>query len=279
MHTPSRRGFLSLGVVTWLAGCARALGIPSSEREPITRLRRVVTGRNPAGKAILVHNGVSPRIVTTETLPGLALVEVWATDATPTLPVAPVDLITTMTSFVPGPGGTRFRIVQFPGVSTRAFDQEAFRREYLAKAPGLAEAMEAQDSGMHTTDSVDYGVVISGEITLELDDGATVRLKQGDCVVQNGTRHAWRNSTTAHASSGSTHLFVWAWDIDARSDDILAVVDVDRKIGDLRAQRDADRPVRSPHRVTTGVARSATNRGSVRSGAQLGSTRSHAGDA
>ena len=98
-----------------------------------------------------------------------------------------------MASFVPGPGGTRFRIVQFPGASTRAFDREAFRREYLVKAPGLAEAMEVQDSGMHTTDSVDYGVVISGEIILELDDGATVSLKQGDCVVQNGTRHAWRN--------------------------------------------------------------------------------------
>ena len=101
-----------------------------------------------------------------------------------------------MQSFVPGAGGTRFRIVQFPGASTRAFYQEAFRREYLVKAPGLAEAMERQDSEMHTTDSVDYGVVLSGEITLELDDGATVRLKQGDCVVQNGTRHAWRNSTT-----------------------------------------------------------------------------------
>jgi mannose-6-phosphate isomerase-like protein (cupin superfamily) len=160
-------------------------------------LRRVVTGKNRIGKAIIVQNGVSPRVVTTETLPGLALIEVWATDEIPTLSVVPADLTTTMKSFVPGPGGTRFRVVQFPGASTRAFDQEAFRREYLVKAPGLAEAMELQDSGMHTTDSVDYGVVISGEITLELDDGATVSLKQGDCVVQNGTRHAWRNSSTA----------------------------------------------------------------------------------
>jgi len=196
MHTSTRRSFLGLGVMTWLAGCARALGVPSGQSESITGLRRVVTGRNREGKSTIVQNGVSPRVVTTETLPGLALVEVWATEATPAMPVAPVDIITTMKSFVPGPGGTRFRIVQFPGVSTRAFDHEAFRREYLAKAPGLAEAMEAQDSGMHTTDSVDYGVVISGEITLELDDGAMVSLKQGDCVVQNGTRHAWRNSTT-----------------------------------------------------------------------------------
>jgi mannose-6-phosphate isomerase-like protein (cupin superfamily) len=195
-QTRTRRNFLGAGVLTSLAACARPFAVSLAGSESITKLRRVVTGRNRAGKGIITHNGISPRVVTTETLPGLALVEVWATDSIPTVPVAPVDPTTTMKSFVPGPGGTRFRIVQFPGASTRAFDQEAFRREYLVKAPGLAEAMEQQDSGMHTTDSVDYGVVISGEITLELDDGATVRLKQGDCVVQNGTRHAWRNSST-----------------------------------------------------------------------------------
>jgi mannose-6-phosphate isomerase-like protein (cupin superfamily) len=195
MQPRTRRSFLGVSVLTTLAACARSLGVSLTRSDSITELRRVVTG-NRAGRAIIIQNGVSPRVVTTETLPGLALVEVWATDEIPTLPVAPVDLTTTMKSFVPGPGGTRFRIVQFPGASTRAFDQEAFRREYLVKAPGLAEAMERQDSGMHTTDSVDYGVVISGEITLELDDGVTVSLKQGDCVVQNGTRHAWRNRNT-----------------------------------------------------------------------------------
>jgi len=188
---------LGAGVLTSLAACARSVGVSVTRSESIAELRRVVTGKTRGGKAIIVQNGVSPRVVTTETLPGLTLVEVWATDKPPTLPVAPVDLTMTMKSFVPGPGGTRFRIVQFPGASTRAFDQEAFRREYLVKAPGLAEAMELQDSGMHTTDSVDYGVVISGEITLEVDDGASVRLKRGDCVVQNGTRHAWRNSNVA----------------------------------------------------------------------------------
>jgi mannose-6-phosphate isomerase-like protein (cupin superfamily) len=193
----TRRSFLGAALLTAVAGCARSLGAPLARSQSITKLRRVVTGRNRAGKAIIVQNGVAPRVVTTETLPGLALVEVWATEKIPTLPVAPVDLTTTMKSFVPGPGGTRFRIVQFPGASTRAFDQEAFRREYRVKAPGLAEAMELQDSGMHTTDSIDYGVVISGEIALELDDGAMVHLKPGDCVVQNGTRHAWRNSNTA----------------------------------------------------------------------------------
>ena len=46
---------------------------------------------------------------------------------------------------------------------------------------------------MHTTDTVDYGVVVRGEMTLELDDGKIIYLRQGDCVVQNGTRHRWRN--------------------------------------------------------------------------------------
>jgi len=47
--------------------------------------------------------------------------------------------------------------------------------------------------GMHTTDTVDFDVVLSGEIYLELDDGSEVLLKAGDCVIQNGTRHAWQN--------------------------------------------------------------------------------------
>ena len=47
--------------------------------------------------------------------------------------------------------------------------------------------------GMHTTDTVDYCIVVRGEMTLELDDGEKVHLRQGDCVAQNGARHRWRN--------------------------------------------------------------------------------------
>ncbi len=120
-QTRTRRSFLGLGVLASLTACARPFGISLAQSESITKLRRVVTGKNQAGKAVIVENGVSPRVVTTETLPGLALVEVWATETTPTLPVAPVDLTTTMKSFVPGPGGTRFRIVQFPGGTRHAW--------------------------------------------------------------------------------------------------------------------------------------------------------------
>ena len=60
-------------------------------------------------------------------------------------------------------------------------------------SPGIAEHFEPGNPGMHTTDSVDYVVVLAGEVWLELDDGARTRLGPGDTVVQNGTRHAWRN--------------------------------------------------------------------------------------
>ena len=56
-----------------------------------------------------------------------------------------------------------------------------------------------ENIGMHTTDTVDYEFVISGEVVLELDDGAEVTLRPGDTVVQNGTRHAWRNRTSEPA--------------------------------------------------------------------------------
>jgi len=73
------------------------------------------------------------------------------------------------------------------------FDPAAFGAEFAQNAPGLAERFEMENPGMHTTDSIDYDVVLEGEIVLELDDGKEVTLRPHDVVVQNGTRHAWRN--------------------------------------------------------------------------------------
>jgi len=69
--------------------------------------------------------------------------------------------------------------------------------EMETKLPGLAAVMEPDHPGMHRTDTVDFIVITSGEVWLELDDGAEVRLQAGDCVVQNGSRHAWRNKSNA----------------------------------------------------------------------------------
>lgn len=160
------------------------------------KARRVVTGFDSQGKSVFVSDGAPQRTVTTDSLPDLALAEMWATETTPELPLGAGDPTLSMTNFLPSPGGSRFRLCKFPGLSDRPFDAKAFRAEYARKAPGLAHSMEDEDVSMHTTDTIDYGIVMSGAITLELDDGATVDLKQGDCLVQNGTRHAWRNKST-----------------------------------------------------------------------------------
>jgi mannose-6-phosphate isomerase-like protein (cupin superfamily) len=72
-------------------------------------------------------------------------------------------------------------------------DIAAALAEFEERLPGMAEHLEPDDPGMHTTDTVDFDYVVSGEVYLELDDGAEVLLKPGDCVVQNGTRHRWNN--------------------------------------------------------------------------------------
>src|SRR5207248_3777813 len=164
-------------------------------------MRRVVTGHS-GGKSVFLSDGPPPRVVTFGEIADLEFNEIWATEVVPALPAGSADPTASAASFAPPPGGTRFRIVQFPPDVLLAESllipggAEAFAEEEQEKLPGFVEAMEPGDPGMHTTDTIDYAVVLSGEITLELDDGATVHLRPGDCVVQQGTRHAWRNHTS-----------------------------------------------------------------------------------
>jgi len=162
-------------------------------------MRRIVTGHSVEGQSIFVSDGEPPRAIQLNNLPGLEHVEIWATPNIPSNPADENDPTPTLLSLVPAPGETRFRIVRFPSTLevTRAveagMDQEALAKEYLQKAPGLAEAHESNGSGMHRTNTVDYGIVLSGQIWLELDNGVKKKLQPGDFVIQNGTRHAWRN--------------------------------------------------------------------------------------
>jgi mannose-6-phosphate isomerase-like protein (cupin superfamily) len=100
-------------------------------------------------------------------------------------------------SYFPGVGGFRFGLFTIPPSDGRGLppdlDLQAALAELEQVLPGLAQHMEPDAPGMHTTATVDFEVVLSGAVALELDDGATVRLEPGDTVVQNGTRHRWAN--------------------------------------------------------------------------------------
>lgn len=157
-------------------------------------MRRIVTGHSTDGRSVFLSHGEPSRIVALKNRPGFKMTEIWMTEGIPEIPAGNSDPTVDMNLFTPDPGGTRFRIVRFPpACEYNETDPEAVRKEYIAKAPGLGDSLEPENPGMHTTDTVDYGIVISGEIWLELDDGEEVHLRSGDCVVQNGTRHAWRN--------------------------------------------------------------------------------------
>jgi mannose-6-phosphate isomerase-like protein (cupin superfamily) len=169
-------------------------------------MKRVVTGRDPSGKSVFVIEGPPAKGAAMRGVPTFRIDLVWGTEGVPTLPPAAGDPTTAGQRFFPGPGGTRFVVVTFPpnahveAAAARGDDVAAAEQEFNASFPGLAEAMEGpQAPGMHTTHTVDYGVVVSGEMHLELDDGKQVLLRPGDCVVQNGTRHAWRNLSDREA--------------------------------------------------------------------------------
>ena len=126
--------------------------------------RRVVTGHDARGVSVFASDGP---VAATRNAPGGAyFYEIWSTDTMP-VPIAATgpDPALTALTVPPAPHGTKIRINEIP--------------------PGAV-------SPVHRTQTVDYGIVLSGEVTLVLDDSETV-LRSGDVVVQRGTNHRWEN--------------------------------------------------------------------------------------
>ena len=129
--------------------------------------RRVVTGHDEQGNSVFVLDGPPPIVRTAPD--GAYFFELWNTDAVPA-PIAPTEPEPTERDLTvpPAPGGTKIRINEFP--------------------PGVV-------SPTHRTQTVDYGIVLEGEVVLVLDDEQERILKAGDVVVQRGTDHRWENRT------------------------------------------------------------------------------------
>jgi mannose-6-phosphate isomerase-like protein (cupin superfamily) len=161
--------------------------------------RRVVTGHDADGKAVFASDQrVAPFVPSFSPLSSFHLL--WNGDEAPHFPddgsrPAP-------TTYFPEVGGFRFGFFTLPPDGTpmpEGVDVMAGLEEMRAALPGMLDHMEAEP-GMHTTATIDFEVVLSGTVTLELDDGAMVTLLPGDTVVQNGTRHRWGNPGTEPAT-------------------------------------------------------------------------------
>lgn len=157
-------------------------------------VRRVVTGK-VGGKSKIISDGGTRRAKAFKNIPGQSAALIWATSGTPSAPVDGTDVVNEKTNYVPQRAGeTRLMIVEFaPDSVMMKIDPGAAFGEFAEHVPDLAAAMEPDSPGMHTTQTIDYGIVLDGEVWLELDDGKQVHLKPHDIIIQNGTRHAWRN--------------------------------------------------------------------------------------
>jgi mannose-6-phosphate isomerase-like protein (cupin superfamily) len=161
--------------------------------------RRVVTGHDAQGKAVFVSDQTVPS-VTLASSPGLEFSQLWGADGPSHYPDAGAP--PRYNTYFPPVGGFRFSIFTVPPGAPPtgdAPDGAALVAELEQKLPGLVQYLEAEEPGMHTTPTTDFEVVLSGHVILELDHGASVRLGPGDTVVQNGTRHRWRNDGTVPA--------------------------------------------------------------------------------
>jgi mannose-6-phosphate isomerase-like protein (cupin superfamily) len=163
---------------------------------PLPAIHRVVTGHDAQGNAIISSDGPLTVVTELKALPGVVFHEVWSTGATP----APIDNGADPTlgpiTLPPPKNGTRIRFVDIP-----PDDSELLARSAEEVRAGFSEIGDAGASTvhkgaphplMHRTQSVDYGIVIEGEITLVVDSGE-VTVRPGSVVIQRGTNHAWAN--------------------------------------------------------------------------------------
>jgi len=160
-------------------------------------VRRIVTGHNAEGKSIVFSDGPSPHVLENPTQQGRGLTDLWRTNATPASNSGDDDAADTQVTLAPPAAGSVFRFFQ---IRPAAWDAdittgERARRdaENFAKmgATGAHDSASAQP-GMHKTDTVDYIILLSGQVNLILDDGE-VEMEPMDVVIQRGTNHAWVN--------------------------------------------------------------------------------------
>ena len=165
-------------------------------------MRRIVMGHDAAGEArVLSDTDVAP--VTVAMLPGAEIHRMWELDDVPKLP--PVDLGEGVQhTFFPPTAGVRFGFLTFPpglsyvppaGTPPEALAAAAAEAE--EKLPGMAATFDPERPGTHTTRTVDYIVALSGEGLMTVHDDLEVRLRAGDCLIQNGTPHGWFNDSDA----------------------------------------------------------------------------------
>jgi mannose-6-phosphate isomerase-like protein (cupin superfamily) len=154
----------------------------------VWKVRRVVTGHDGNGKSKFLSDGLATNIKEMASMPGLALTDLWET-AQPASNAGDADAAARPVRLEPPAGGTILRIVEFPPDAAWRNSADA-RAAFESIGAGHAKDAHSADPMMHKTATVDYIIVLKGEIFAIMDGGETL-LKPGDVLVQRGTNHSW----------------------------------------------------------------------------------------
>jgi quercetin dioxygenase-like cupin family protein len=160
---------------------------------PLPPVRRIVTALDNDGRSFFAEDGTSPAIYTVPERPGYCVQNLWQTSEERPYIMEP-DTVAAVRGTAPPPHGTVMRTIDIP---PEAKDPEERRR--LAEATFRAifsdlsrPPAQSIHPAYHTTDSIDYAIVLEGEIYALMDGGETL-MRAGDVLIQRGTPHAWAN--------------------------------------------------------------------------------------
>jgi mannose-6-phosphate isomerase-like protein (cupin superfamily) len=159
------------------------------------KIRRVVTGHDENGVAKVIMDGDAECILSRPNRPGVTLTNLWQADRTPAQMERHDDPVEGPLVLHPPKNGSVFRIVQFDPEDPEVLKNLDGAAAFAEMGAGANVVQGARHPFMHRTDSLDYAVILTGEIYMMMDEDE-VLLKAGDTVVQQGTNHAWSNRGT-----------------------------------------------------------------------------------
>ena len=155
----------------------------------IWRVRRVLTGHDADGKSIILSDGLAPNVKEMASMPGLALTDLWETTGAPANNDGHTDAAARPVHLEPPKNGTILRVVEFPPDAQWRSSANA-RAGFKSIGAAHTTDKHSADPMMHKTSTVDYAIVLKGEINAVMEKAET-HLKAGDILVQRGTNHSW----------------------------------------------------------------------------------------
>ena len=167
--------------------------------EHLPPIRRIVTADDAKGNSRIAEDAPATSVRNVAARPGYRAVNVWRTEQTPAK-IGSSDSTSSHQGILPPKGGTILRIIDFP---PEPQDEAKLRRQLDSTFGGIYkdaahDRRAGKHPGMHRTETVDYAIVLEGEIWAVMDEGETL-MRAGDVLIQRGTNHAWANRSRATA--------------------------------------------------------------------------------